>query len=217
MLGLINQLVCMEMRSPDTQFRAASTDVLNTHTHTLTPSLSMHLAVTLFFHTCIQEAGQVELINESSDKQSPVFPWSMCKNDFLCSYSPQEWTPITHLAHTPKGEGGGNHLFIFISKPKSNKLIKEMLLRWGWQPCEISPCEIGAHVASVVPVKNPITGWYRNNQSTSSLSRHAFFLLTPSHYSLIHLSELFQEAAFYLSLPPLPRLISVDILITGLI
>lgn len=70
--------------------------------------------------------------------------------------------------------------------------------------------------------ENPITGWHRNNQNTSSLSCSAFsFPLRPSHYSLrhslIHLSELFQSAASYLSFTPLSGFISVDILITGFI
>ncbi len=89
-----------------------------------------------------------------------------------------------------------------------------------WNLIMWNRCSSG--LVSVVQVKNPITGWHRNNQNTSSLSRSAFsFPLTPSHYSLphslIHLSEVFQVAASYLSLTLLSGFISVDILITGLI
>lgn len=89
-----------------------------------------------------------------------------------------------------------------------------------WNLIMWNRCSSG--LVSVVQVKNPITGWHRNNQNTSFLSRPAFsFPLTPSHYSLphslIHLSELFQVAASYLPVIPLLGFISDNILITGLI
>lgn len=124
-----------------------------------------------------------------------------------------------HPLNSPT-EGGKNDFF-FLSKPKSNEWRKN-LLRWGSQPCEISSCEIGAHLAwsQWVRWKIPFHG-DRNNQNASWLSCRAFsFPLTTTHYSLphslIHLSELFQVDASYLSLTPLPGTISIDVLITGL-
>lgn len=89
-----------------------------------------------------------------------------------------------------------------------------------WNPIMWNRCSSG--LVSVVRVKNPITGWDRNNQNTSYQSHSSFsFPLTPTHYSLphsfIHLSEVFQVVAFYLSSAPLPSFISIDILISGLI
>lgn len=144
----------------------------------------------------------------------------MCLDAFLFSYSPQNSTLIIHL--TPLLSRGEITFFLSI-KAKIKRMKKEPApvgIASMWNLIMWNRCSSG--LVSVVPVKNPITGWHRNNQSTSSLSRSAFsFPLTPSHYfrpySLIHLSELFQVAASYLSLTPLPGLILVDILITGFI
>lgn len=124
-----------------------------------------------------------------------------------------------HPLNSPT-EGEKNDLF-FLSKLKSNEWRKN-LLQWGSQPCEISSCEIGAHLAwsQWFRWKIPLHG-DRNNQNTSYLSCCAFSdPLTTTYYSLpgslIQLSELFQVDASYLSLTPLRVIISVDILITGL-
>lgn len=111
----------------------------------------------------------------------------------------------------------------FLIKAKIKQVEKEpapveVVAMWNsimWNRCS-------SGLVSVVRVKNPITGWDRNNQNTSYQSHSSFsFPLTPTHYSLphsfIHLSEVFQVVAFYLSSAPLPSFISIDILISGLI
>lgn len=144
---------------------------------------------------------------------------SRCIPIFLFSTELNSHHPLN--SPTEGGAGGRENDLFFLSKPKSNEWRKN-LLRWGSQPCEISSCEIGAHLAwsQWFRWKIPLHG-DRNNQNTSYLSCRAFsFPLTTTHYSLpdslIHLSKLFQVDASYLSLTPLRVIISVDVLITGL-
>lgn len=119
--------------------------------------------------------------------------------------------------HPLNSSTGGEKFTSFLSKPKSNAWRKN-LLRWGLQPCEIPSCEIGAHLAW--------SQWFRWKiplQSVTEITKTATLLfsspLSPSHYSLphsfIHLSELFQVAACYLSITVLTGFISIDILITS--
>lgn len=139
---------------------------------------------------------------------------------FLFPYSPQTSTLIIHL--TPPLRGRKKITFFSLSKPKSNEWRKRQLL-WGSQPRGIKSCEIGAHLAW--------SQWFRWKiplQSDTEITKtpclkppcffhfHLHLLIIPLPQSLIHLSELFQVAASYLSLTPLPGFISVDILITDL-
>lgn len=111
----------------------------------------------------------------------------------------------------------------FLIKAKIKQVEKEpapVEVVAMWNPIMWNRCSSG--LVSVVRLKNPITGWDRNNQNTSYQSHSSFsFPLTPTHYSLphssIHLSEVFQVVAFYLSSAPLPSFISIDILISGLL
>ena len=122
---------------------------------------------------------------------------------FLLPYSPQNSTLIIYL--TPPVRGEKNDLYFSI-KAKIKRLQKEPApvgITAMWNLIMWNRCSSG--LVSVVPVKKSHYVVTEITKITSYLSRRAFSLpLTTAYYSLlralIHLSELFQVDAPYLSL-----------------
>lgn len=182
----------------------------NTHTRAFCfPRSSLFYTLSL---THAQELNaiqpQIDLINESSHKWSPVLPQPVCLAAFLFSCA-----LIIHLTPSPseRGQKTKNKKKTHLRfHQKQNQTSKERTgSGGGLQPRESSSCEIGARWAWSQRFRWKIPLQVATEITKTPLPSAAqlfLYPLTPSHYSLppslIHLSgAFFYYRWLHLSLP----------------